>query len=63
MGKNRRSYPKSANRLKIQFKPNATMYEKTIQDENMKNTIKIEFKPTLPNEPTIKSITRIKEEE
>lgn len=62
MAKKRRSYPRSANK-KYDFRPNATIYEKTIQDKNIKSTIRLEVTPHLPSEPTIKSITRIKETE
>ncbi|MBQ8299336.1 MAG: hypothetical protein IJX99_05660 [Clostridia bacterium] len=53
MAKKRRSYPKSANKIKFDFKPNTTIYEKTFDFEGKPFKIKMNVKPHLPNKPTI----------
>ena len=64
MAKKRRSYPKSANtRTKIDFwPPNTVIYEKTIQSENAKSTIRLDVKIHKPSEPTIENNLKIDKE-
>lgn len=64
MAKSRRSYPKSPNRkFKIDFwPPNTVIYEKTIQSENAKSTIRLDVKPHKPSEPTIENNLKIDKE-
>ena len=64
MGKKRKSYPRSANtRTKIDFwSPNTVIYEKTIQSENAKSTIRLDVKPHKPSEPTIENNLKIDKE-
>lgn len=60
MAKKRRSYPKSPN-LRIDFKPNTTIYEKIVINGNTKSIIKLDVKPQKHSEPTIENILRINE--
>lgn len=60
MGKKRKSYPRSPN-LRIDFKPNTTIYEKTVINGNTKSIIKLDVKAQKPSEPTIENILRINE--
>ena len=64
MGKKRISYPKSPNKnIKFNFwPPNTLIYEKTIQSENAKNTIRLDVKPHKPSEPTIENNLKIDKE-
>ena len=64
MGKKRKSYPRSANTIiKIDFwPPNTVIYEKTIQSENAKSTIRLDVKPHKPSEPTIENNLKIDKE-
>lgn len=52
MGKKRKSYPRSPN-LRIDFKPNTIIYEKTLNFEGKPFTIRMDVKPQKPNAPTI----------
>lgn len=49
--KRKRTYPKSAN--KVDFKPNTTIYEKTVDFEGKPFKIKMDVSPRKPSEPTI----------
>lgn len=50
----------STKKVIFNFKPNTTIYEKTTTGNGIKNTIKLEIRPTSPNEPTIESKTTIR---
>lgn len=58
-----RSSTSSSHSVKIDFKPNTVIYEKTTTSPNVINTIKLDVKPQNINDPTIESRTNLKYEE
>ena len=57
MAKKKRSYPKSLN-VTI-FKPDTTIFSKTVINNNLKSTINLTVKPQKPNEPTINAMLKV----
>lgn len=51
----------SKTRVRVDFKPNMVIYEKTNINQNTKNTIKLDIKPQGINDPTIESILKVNE--
>lgn len=53
----------SKTRVRIDFKPNTVIYEKTSTNKNITNTVQLDVQPQNMNAPTIESETNLKDEE